>query len=108
MTIQANTNDPGYEGLKILAKWIAAAYLDELAQQPNKECLLPEIREEKNAYQGNQRSHQVTPVGQDQVGTQEGCGGDELSGTDGLLCLPRRSKKGLRRKTPSTQDHVSD
>ena len=108
MTIQANINDPGYEGLKILAKWIAAAYLEELAQQPNKECLTPEIREEKNANQRNQRSYQVAPDGQDQVGTQEGCGGDELSGTDGLLCLPGRSKKGLRRKTPPTQDHVSN
>ena len=94
-------------GLRILARMIARAYRQELAERKATASLRSISVEEKNANQRNQRRHQVAPVGQDQVGTQKGCRGDEHSGTDGLLCLPRRSKKGLRRKTPSTQDHVS-
>jgi hypothetical protein len=69
--MQANTNDPGYEGLKILAKWIAAAYLEELAQQPNKNYLIPEIEEENNANQRNQRSHSLAPIGQNPLRNQK-------------------------------------
>ena len=108
MLTESPQND--YEnGLRILARWIARAHLKNLASQQN--SLIESDKnnvEVEDANQRNQRSDQVAPVGQDQVGTQEGRGGDELSGADGLLCLPRRGKKGLRRKTPSTQDHVSD
>jgi hypothetical protein len=95
-------------GLRILARMIARAYRQELAERKITASLISISVEEKHANQRNQRSHQVTPVGQDQVGTQEGCGRNELSGTDGLLYLSRRGKKGLRRNTPSPQDHVSD
>jgi hypothetical protein len=95
-------------GLRILARMIARDYRQELADKKAAASLKNNIVEEKNANQRNQRSHQVTPAGQDQVGTHEGRGGDELSGTDGLLCVSRRGKKDLRRKTPSTAGHVSD
>ena len=41
-------------------------------------------------------------------GSKKDAEGRALPGTDGLLCLPGRSKKGLRRKTPRTAYHVSD
>ena len=47
-------------------------------------------------------------LGKIRLGSRRMAEGTSLSGTDGLLCLSGRSKKGLRRKTPRTADHVSD
>jgi hypothetical protein len=95
-------------GLRILARMIARAYRQELAEKKAAASLKINTMEEKNAYQRNKRGHQVTTVRQDQAGDQGRYGGDDISGTDRLLCLPGRSEKGLRRKAPRTADHVSD
>jgi hypothetical protein len=95
-------------GLRILARMIARAYRQELAEKTAAASLKNNTVEVEDANQRNQRSYQVTPAGQDPAGDQEGDRGDSLSGTDGLLCLSGRGQKGLRRKTSRTTHNVSN
>ena len=63
MMVQERVNDPGYEGLKILAKMIARIHLEERAQERLQKHLSIKNEEGNNAHQRNQRSHHVAPVG---------------------------------------------
>lgn len=54
MMVQERVNDPGYEGLKILAKMIARVYLEEHAQGRLQKHLSKKTEEGNNANQRNQ------------------------------------------------------
>lgn len=94
--------------LRILARMIARAYRQELAEQKAAASLTNKTVEEKHANQRNQRGNQTAPAGQNPVGAQKERGRNELSGADRLPGMSRRGKKGLRRKAPRAADHVPD
>ncbi len=96
------------KGLRMLARMIARAYRQDLAERKSAETVLRnEMMEEKHANQRNQRSHQAAPAGQDPAGNLHRERRDVLFEADGILCVPGRSQKGFRRKTLRTADHVS-
>ena len=64
-------NDPGYQGLKILARMIARVYLDELAQERLKERREKESKEEDDANQRSERGSEVTETGENTTGSKE-------------------------------------
>ena len=64
-------NDPGYQGLKILARMIARVYLDELAQERLKERREKESKEEDDANQRSKRGSEVTETGENTAGNKE-------------------------------------
>jgi len=59
------------DGIRILARMIAEAYLEELSQKPIQQDALEKKKEENNANKGNIRDRKAAQVGQDKVGNQE-------------------------------------
>jgi hypothetical protein len=82
MTVNVMTEDPGHEALRILAKWIAEAYLEELAGERMKELAGKRqettgaeitIEEEKsNVDQRSVRGNQASQIGKNQAGHKKG------------------------------------
>ena len=59
-------------GLRILARMIARAYRQELAEKRAAQSIVSnENKEENNANQGNTRDRKAAQVGQDKAGNQE-------------------------------------
>jgi hypothetical protein len=58
-------------GIKILARMIAEAYIEELSQSPyqNEDC--NEIKEDDNANQGSNRCSEASPPGESKVGSKK-------------------------------------
>ena len=67
---RANMNSPE-EGMKILARMIAEAYLEELSQKSKQQNALENNKEENDANKRNIRNRKATQVGQDKAGNQE-------------------------------------
>jgi hypothetical protein len=72
MMAMARANDPGYEGLRILARMIARVYLDELAQERINERSQSKNKEEDDANQRCKRGYKAAAPGENQTGNQEG------------------------------------
>jgi hypothetical protein len=58
-------------GLRILARMIARAYLKDLAQQPIQQKSLRDKKEENDANQRCNRGCKASPLGKDKAGNQE-------------------------------------
>jgi len=71
MAAMEKANDPGYEGLKILARMIARVYLDELAQERLKERRKNQNKEEYDANQRSKRGCEITETGENPAGDKE-------------------------------------
>lgn len=59
-------------GLRILARIIARAYLKDLAQKLNKHNAFVEKKEDDNANQRCDRSGEASPPGKSKAGSKEG------------------------------------
>ena len=83
MTVRIVSKDPGHDALKLLARWIAEAYLEELAQERLKELaekntaqntieLKSEEEKKDNGNQGCVRNNQAATVGKNPAGHKKG------------------------------------
>jgi hypothetical protein len=59
-------------GIKILARMIAEAYIEELSQKPHQNDELKEMKEDDNANQGCDRSSEASQVGKSKAGSKKG------------------------------------
>ena len=76
MTVRIISKDPGHDALKLLARWIAEAYMEELSQERLKESAEKnktqntnrpniEAAKEDNANQRYDRGREALPPGKD-------------------------------------------
>jgi hypothetical protein len=59
-------------GIKILARMIAEAYIEELSQQPLSENELKQDKEDDNANQRCDRSSKASQIGKGKTGRKKG------------------------------------
>jgi hypothetical protein len=67
MTVRIISNDPGHDALKLLARWIAEAYLEELGQERLKE-LGEKTKHKIQTDQQYDRGCEASPCGKNQAG----------------------------------------
>ncbi|BCT55351.1 hypothetical protein DHCNIT_0001140 [Dehalococcoides mccartyi] len=58
-------------GIKILARMIAEAYIEELSQKPHQNDELKEVKEDDNANQRCDRSGEASPPGESKAGSKK-------------------------------------
>jgi hypothetical protein len=58
-------------GIKILARMIAEAYIEELSQKPHQNEELKEMKEDDNANQRCDRSSEASPTGKSKTGSKK-------------------------------------
>jgi len=59
-------------GIKILARMIAEAYIEELSQKPHQNEEFIVMKEDDNANQGSDRCGETSPPGKSKAGSKKG------------------------------------